>query len=74
MVERLAADGITIVLVERNMDIVRLLSRHAFFIAEGKLVGEGTPEELVQSVELAEIYFGSMPHDTNKVDAPQSRG
>jgi ABC-type branched-subunit amino acid transport system ATPase component len=74
MVKRLAADGVTIVLVEHNMDIVRLLARRAFFMAEGKVVGEGTPEDLVDSVELAEIYFGTARRRAQQAAATESEG
>ena len=58
MIEKLASDGVTILLVEHNMDIVREVARRAIFLAEGKVVGEDTPDRLLHSSELAEIYFG----------------
>ena len=58
MIEKLAGDGVTIVLVEHNMGIVREVARRAIFLAEGKFVGEDTPDRLLKSSELAEIYFG----------------
>jgi len=59
MIKKLAADGVTVVVVEHNMDIVRLVAERAIFIAEGKVIGEGSPDQLLQSSELAEIYFGT---------------
>jgi len=67
MIKRIAADGTTVVVVEHNMDIVRQVAEHAFFIAEGKVIGEGTPERLLESSEFAEIYFGSLRRDRNEV-------
>ena len=58
MIAKLADDGVTILLVEHNMDIVREVAHRAVFLAEGKIVGGVTPDRLLQSSELAEIYFG----------------
>jgi len=60
MITKLASDGVTILLVEHNMDIVRLVARRAIFLAEGKVVGEDAPDRLLESSELAEVYFGGL--------------
>lgn len=67
MIEKLASDGVTILLVEHNMDIVREVAHRAIFLAEGKIVGEDTPDRLLQSSELAEIYFGHLRTRENVV-------
>jgi ABC-type branched-subunit amino acid transport system ATPase component len=59
VVQRLVADGVTVVLVEHNMDVVRALATNAVFMAEGKVVAQDVPERLLALPELAEIYFGS---------------
>jgi ABC-type branched-subunit amino acid transport system ATPase component len=60
VVRRLVEDGVTVVLVEHNMDVVRALATRAVFMAEGKVVAADVPERLLALPELAEIYFGSV--------------
>ena len=67
MIKRLAADGVTVVVVEHNMEIVCQIAEHAFFLAEGRVVGRGTPERLLESSEFAEIYFGTLRRDGSEV-------
>jgi len=59
VVRRLVAYGVTVVLVEHNMDVVRTLATRAVFMAEGRVVADDAPERLLTLPELAEIYFGS---------------
>jgi ABC-type branched-subunit amino acid transport system ATPase component len=76
LVRRLAGEGVTVAFVEHNMDVVRLLATRAIFMAEGRVVAEAAPEELLRSAELAEVYFGSIPHhavDRPDVGAPTAR-
>jgi ABC-type branched-subunit amino acid transport system ATPase component len=58
LVERLAADGRTICLIEHNLDVVRRLADRVVFLAEGAVVADGEPEKIFNSRELAEIYLG----------------
>jgi ABC-type branched-subunit amino acid transport system ATPase component len=59
VIRRLVDDGVTVVLVEHNMDVVRALATRAVFLAEGRIVADDVPERLLALPELAEIYFGS---------------
>jgi ABC-type branched-subunit amino acid transport system ATPase component len=63
VVRRLVEDGVTVVLVEHNMDVVRSLATRAVFMAEGRVVAEDAPERLLALPQLAEIYFGSAPRE-----------
>ncbi|MBV9365121.1 MAG: ATP-binding cassette domain-containing protein [Solirubrobacterales bacterium] len=65
IIEKLSSDGVTILLVEHNMDIVREVAHRAIFLAEGKIVGEDAPDRLLASSELAEIYFGHLRAETS---------
>ena len=64
LVRRLVQDGVTVALVEHNMDVVRSLATRAVFMAEGRVVAADVPERLFALPELAEIYFGSARGDT----------
>ena len=59
VVRQLVDDGVTVILVEHNMDVVRALATRAVFLAEGKVIAEDIPDRLLALPELAEIYFGS---------------
>lgn len=59
VIERLRADGSTICLVEHNLDVVSRLADHVLFMELGRVVAEGTMEQITGQPELAEVYFGS---------------
>jgi branched-chain amino acid transport system ATP-binding protein/branched-chain amino acid transport system permease protein len=50
--------GKTICLVEHSLHVVGKLADHAIFLDQGKVVEEGTIEELMSREHLTEIYFG----------------
>ncbi len=62
LVERLAADGRTVCLIEHNLDVVRRLAERVVFLAQGTVVADGDPGEILASAELAEIYLGERRH------------
>jgi ABC-type branched-subunit amino acid transport system ATPase component len=49
----------TICIIEHSIDIIRKLCNWLFFLSNGQLIAEGTPQELLNNPELARIYFGS---------------
>jgi branched-chain amino acid transport system permease protein len=71
VIHRLVQDGVTVVLVEHNMDVVRDLASRAVFLAEGRVVADDRPERLLALPELAEIYFGSPRKNGSGVVAPE---
>jgi ABC-type branched-subunit amino acid transport system ATPase component len=54
--------GTTIVLVEHNLDVVRGLCDRIVFLAEGRVLAEGTPAEIESDPRLASLYFGGGGH------------
>lgn len=58
VVRTLGEQGRTVCFVEHNIDVVRGIADWVYFLAEGRLVREGPPEEIFRSAELAEVYFG----------------
>lgn len=62
-VEDLAHGGYSVIIVEHNLDVVRRLAQHVVFMAEGRVVAEGPPEEIFASAALAEMYFGVSRED-----------
>lgn len=53
-----AASGVTICIIEHNLDIVTQLSDRVVFLDQGKLLAEGTADEVLSDPHLASIYFG----------------
>lgn len=48
----------TIVLIEHDMKMVMELCEHIFVMAQGKLIEEGTPEEISASGKVIKAYMG----------------
>jgi ABC-type branched-subunit amino acid transport system ATPase component len=53
-----AAAGRAVCVVEHNVSFIRDLCSRAVFMANGKILRDGTVEELIASQELTELYFG----------------
>ncbi len=53
-----AARGITICIIEHNLDIVIKLSDRVAFLDQGKLLAQGSSQEILKDPHLAAIYFG----------------
>ena len=59
-IARLKNPRTTIVLVEHNLDVVRGLCDRVVFLAEGKVIAEGAPQEIERDPRLSALYFGAM--------------
>ena len=49
----------TIALIEHDMDLVRRLADRIAVMAEGGLLTEGTAEEVLRDIRVAEVYLGN---------------
>jgi branched-chain amino acid transport system ATP-binding protein len=58
-IAQLNARGLTFFIIEHNMELVAKLCRHVFVMAEGALLFEGTPEEVVRHASVIDAYLGS---------------
>jgi ABC-type branched-subunit amino acid transport system ATPase component len=52
------AEGITVCLIEHNLDIVTEVADRIAFLDEGRKLAEGEPAEILRDKALAAIYFG----------------
>jgi ABC-type branched-subunit amino acid transport system ATPase component len=52
------AGGVTVCIIEHNLDIVVGISDRIAFLDRGKLLADGDPKTVLNDPELARIYFG----------------
>jgi len=59
LIRELVKYGKTICIVEHNMEVIRAMVDEIVFLNEGQVIARGTPEEIMNAPELAQIYFGA---------------
>ena len=52
------AEGVTICLIEHNLDVVTEISDRIAFLDQGRKLAEGDPANIIQNPDLRAIYFG----------------
>ncbi|MBM3523549.1 MAG: ABC transporter ATP-binding protein [Alphaproteobacteria bacterium] len=60
-VAALNAQGITFLVIEHNMDLVMTLCRPILVMAQGKLLMQGSPDEVRGDPRVVEAYLGGAP-------------
>jgi branched-chain amino acid transport system ATP-binding protein len=58
LLKRLSQKGLSIIIVEHDMDVVFSLAEKVTVLQFGKVIGEGTPEEIKQDKTVIEAYLG----------------
>jgi ABC-type branched-subunit amino acid transport system ATPase component len=51
-------EGVTICIIEHNLDIVQGISDRIAFLDQGRILAEGDPKTILSDPGLAAIYFG----------------
>jgi neutral amino acid transport system ATP-binding protein len=58
-VRQLREDGMTVMFVEHDMDMVHDISDWVVVMAEGKIVAEGTPDQVMADPRVIDAYLGA---------------
>jgi|SRR5262249_6702991 branched-chain amino acid transport system ATP-binding protein len=58
VIRDLCSRGITILMIEHLMQAVMSLAEHVFVLAEGRIIAEGTPAQVVANPVVIEAYLG----------------
>jgi branched-chain amino acid transport system permease protein len=58
IIRKLAEHGLTICVVEHNLNFVERVADHVYFMEEGRITAGGTMADLSQDERLVEVYFG----------------
>jgi branched-chain amino acid transport system ATP-binding protein len=58
-VKRLRAEGITVMFVEHDMDVVQDISDWVVVMAEGAVIAEGPPRSIGENTAVVDAYLGS---------------
>ncbi len=57
-IRRIHADGMSVLLVEQNVAMAMQISQRAYVLEEGRVVAEGTPDDLLARPEIQRAYLG----------------
>lgn len=58
LIETVAASGVTILLIEHQMQVVMHLCRRIMVLDYGKKIAEGTPDEIKSNPAVLDAYLG----------------
>ena len=59
LIQKIAATGTTVVLVEHDMKLVMNISNHILVLDYGKKLAEGTPAEIRANPDVIAAYLGA---------------
>jgi branched-chain amino acid transport system ATP-binding protein len=64
LIKRLAGAGTTVILVEHNMKLVMGVSDHLLVLDQGRVLAEGTPQQIRSHPAVIEAYLGVAEAET----------
>ena len=66
LVQNIRASGITVVIIEHVMRVIMNISDRMYVLNQGRLIAEGTPEEVSKDPLVIQSYFGEKRNAENK--------
>lgn len=66
MIAELDSEKLTLIMIEHDMDIAFSVADHIIVMFEGRLIAEGSPDEIRQNSQVKEIYLGGRFDDKSK--------
>ena len=58
-IQRVNREGTAVLLVEQNVAMALRVAQRAYVLEEGRMVVDGTPDELMQRDEIRRVYLGA---------------
>ena len=59
VMEQMSRDGVTILIIEHNMNVVMNLCEHVIVLNRGRVLREGTPSETQNDEVVQDAYLGA---------------
>jgi len=72
-VKSLREDGMSVLFVEHDMDMVRDISDRVIVMAAGKVVSQGTPDQVMSDPAVIDAYLGAHHDSDLSLDAEKAR-
>ena len=58
VVRSIADSGVTVLMIEHVMQAVMHLAEHVWVLAQGRLIAEGSPQQVTSNEQVVEAYLG----------------
>jgi ABC-type branched-subunit amino acid transport system ATPase component len=58
LLRRLRTEGLTILVIDHNLGFIMDICDYIYVLARGRLIAEGSPEEISQNPTVIEAYVG----------------